>query len=273
MKRLATLAALVVVAGAVLFAGSVSAIRFGESDANRHPYVGLVGFYDAGWNWMWRCTGTLVSPTVVLTAGHCAGVDETGAAPAHARIWFDQGPIVPYGPTGYPDSGGYTGTPHAHPGWDGLLTIPDTHDIGVVVLDEPLQMPEYGKLAPKGYLDDLAKRRGLKNVDFTVVGYGLQSVKPTEVGIRERMLATVSLINLRSHLTDGFNLQYSGDPGQGNGPGGTCFGDSGGPVFSGDKIVAVNSFVLNLNCQGPGFGHRTDIEQSLDFLANFGVQP
>ena len=38
------------------------------------------------------------------------------------------------------------------------------------------------------------------------------------------------LTNLRSALTDGFNLQTNGN---GNGRGGTCSGDSGGPVFYG----------------------------------------
>jgi hypothetical protein len=71
--------------------------------------------------------------------------------------------------TGYPCAGGYWGTPHAHPEWTGYLTIPNTHDVGVVVLDETVQMPKYGELAPMDYLDDLAVRRGLKNVKFTVV--------------------------------------------------------------------------------------------------------
>lgn len=93
-------------------------------------------------------------------------------------------------------------------------------------------MPKYGKLAPLGYLNMLATRRGLQNVKFTVVGYGLQLVKPFFMGERERYNATVMLINLRSALTDGYNLHYSNDPGLGTGPGGTCFGDSGGQFYT-----------------------------------------
>ena len=61
-----------------------SAITYGEPDGEEHPYVGLVGFYDAGGNWLWRCSATLISPTILLTAAHCTSPDADGA-PAHAR--------------------------------------------------------------------------------------------------------------------------------------------------------------------------------------------
>lgn len=75
-----------------------------------HPFVGLIGFYDADWNWSHRCTGELLTPRVVLTAGHCTD-DENGGVMAHARIWFQQDAGANYDPatqhdpvTGYPDS-------------------------------------------------------------------------------------------------------------------------------------------------------------------------
>ncbi len=266
----------------------LSAIQYGQPDLDAHPYVGLVVFYDENKVPLWRCTGALVSPTILLTAGHCTGYDpETGIKPSYAQVWFDPGPI-PWGNypgsgsckgfVGYPCSGGYWGKPHAHPDWTGYLTLPNTHDIGVVVLKKRITSQGFGKLAPAGYLDTLATRRGLQNVEFTVVGYGLQLVKPFFMGSRERYNATVMLINLRSALTDGYNLHYSNNPGLGTGPGGTCFGDSGGPVLhkteTGEElIVAVNSFVLNAYCKGSAFAYRTDIQDSLSFLASFGVTP
>ncbi len=276
---------LIVAAVAVLMLVMVApaaAVQYGQPDGNGHPYVGLVSFHNAAGVPLWRCTGTLVSSTVFLTAAHC-----TEPPAAKAVIWFSPGPIPLgdwggsgtscAGKTGYPCTGDASGTPHPHPGWTGGLTIPNTHDVGVVVLDAPYPMAQYGKLAPLGYLDTLATKRGLQNTEFTVVGYGLQSVKPRYSAIRERMVGTVSLVNLRSALTDGYNLHYSSNPGLGDGPGGTCFGDSGGPVFhtgdSGKVIVAVNSFVLNSNCKGAGFGYRTDTTDALNFLAGYGVTP
>jgi hypothetical protein len=278
----------------LLRAAPVAAVQYGQPDGYGHPYVGLVVFYDEHKVPLWRCTGALVSPTVLLTAGHCTGFDpELGFAPSYAQVWFDPGPIARdpnWMPgtscegsfTGYPCAGGFWGTPHAHPGWTGYLTIPNTHDIGVVTFDEPLPawatQGQYGHIAPRGYLDGLATRRGLQDVQFTVVGYGLQLVKPVLRGERTRYVGTVSLVNLRSALTDGYNLHYSNSPGKGVGPGGTCFGDSGGPVLhraedGKEVIVGVNSFVLNANCKGAAFAYRTDIPDSLDFLAGFGIAP
>jgi secreted trypsin-like serine protease len=243
---------------------SVGAIQHGEPDGNGHPYVGLVVFYgdeDATVP-LWRCTGTLISPTVVLTAGHCAE-DFTAV---RAQVWFNP-EVTPA--IGYPLSGGYLGTPYSHDGWTGGLTLPDTHDIGVVVLDRRVRMAEYGALPQVGVLDDLATQRGQQDVTFTVVGYGLQSVKPTQSALRTRYVATTKLNNLTSAPTDGYNLHLSSNPG--NWSGGICFGDSGGPVFLNDTniIVAVNSFVMNSNCKGAGFGYRVDTSWSLEFVNSF----
>ena len=80
-------------------------------------------------------------------------------------------------------------------------------------------------------------------------------------------MAESRLTNLTSHNTDGFNLQTNG-----NGPdrGGTCSGDSGGPVFYGDStsntIVAVTSFGMNAYCRGVDFSYRTDTDEVIEWI-------
>jgi secreted trypsin-like serine protease len=72
-------------------------------------------------------------------------------------------------------------------------------------------------------------------------------------------MAESRLTNLNNALTGGYNLQTNGN---GAGRGGTCSGDSGGPVFYGNfpsnTIVAVTSFGLNPWCRGVDFSFRTD---------------
>jgi hypothetical protein len=282
------IASLVVVVVLVASADVPSySVMFGEVDSeNKYPYVGLVVFYNESLVPLWRCSGALISETVFLTAAHCAGFDrELGKAPSRAQIWFDVGPIErdPNWKAGvscmsgeftkYPCAGGYWGNPIAHPEWTGYLTIPNTHDVGVVILDEGVSLPKYGKLAGLHYLDALATRRGLQNVKFTVVGYGLQMVKPHLLAERTRYVATVTLVDLRSALNDGYNIQFTSAPGEGVGPGGVCFGDSGGPVIhksdSEEVIVAVNSFVLNANCMGTAFSFRVDTKEAWELLGRY----
>jgi secreted trypsin-like serine protease len=296
VKKLLVLLTLVVsVAIAGIAASPAAAVKFGEPDtANTYPWVGLMVAVDEDGNPLWRCTGSLIERDLFLTAGHCVSDPSAeGGDPVDSiRIWFTEGDDIIVtdpqylanlaagtadlcaGVEGYP-CGGYSavGEPEALPGWTGQLTIPQTYDLGLVHITEwfagTYQPTTYGQVAPVGYLDQLAANapRGKGNVEFTVAGYGLQSVKPVESAIKQRMVGTVSLVNLNSALADGWNVHYSNNPGQGHGgSGGTCFGDSGGPVISNGYIVAVNSFVLNNNCNGAGFGYRVDTELANEFI-------
>ena len=135
-------------------------------------------------------------------------------------------------------------------------------------------MPEYGQLPAAGTLDSLGTARGQKGTVFTASGYGLTlSVQPhsalSNISFRSRLMAQSTLVNLGSSLTNGFNLQTQGN---GNGRGGTCSGDSGGPVYLGGStsnlIVAVTSFGLNALCRGTDFGYRIDRIDVLNWINN-----
>jgi hypothetical protein len=201
-------------------------------------------------------------------------------------VWFSPGPI-PLGTyafdgnpckasdTGYPCKGDFTGTPVPHPGWNGALTLPNSHDMGVVQL---AQAPDVGisRVAPIGYLDGLANQRGQQDVNFTVVGYGVQFERPNlEVALKTRFVGTNQLQNLRSHIAGGYNLMMTDSAGNGTGGGGTCFGDSGGPIFHTDSSgqvwqVAVISFGTKY-CHGSSGAFRLDNAQAHDFLRAQGV--
>ena len=236
---------------------------------NEHPYVGLIAFYDEEGEFSHRCSGSLLTPRIFLTAGHCTDGATT------ARVWFQQDAGAHYDPateldpvTGYPEfcAAGTLGSLCAtsdelfNYGFDDFAGFPDTHDAGLVVLDQPIAMPEYGALAEPGTLNTFIKRKGLQDLTVTASGYGLSYSSPVAVeSFRSRLMAKGKISNLRSNNNKGFNVQTNGN---GKGSGGTCSGDSGGPIFLGgfrsNTIVAVTSFGMNAYCRGVDFAYRTD---------------
>jgi secreted trypsin-like serine protease len=79
------------------------------------------------------------------------------------------------------------------------------------------------------------------------------------------------IINLVNALSDGYNVMLTNNPGMGNGVGGTCNGDSGGPILVKDSnlIVGINSFGMAPWCKGNDYGYRVDILNSYEFLNQF----
>lgn len=245
----------------------VAAVNFGEPDGNDHPYVGLLVF-DTDGSPSHRCSGTLLSSTVLLTAGHCT-VGTSGG-----RVWFEADVESGIPGNGYPFGGGTSiefSEIHTHPDYnDNAFYL---YDVGVVILSEPVEFDTYGILADVGLLDELSTARGNKNQMFTVVGYGLQSVVPSLQADRVRYRGDVKLISVNgtAGIPKGTSASFTNSPGNGNGSGGTCFGDSGGPVFHGDSnvVAAVTSYGLNSNCAGTGGGYRVDTQDDQAFINSF----
>ena len=267
----------VVVLGALLLSlvmalPALAITKGGTLDGEDHPYVGLMVADDADGNPQWRCSGSMISPTVFVTAGHC-----TEPPAARATIWFESDVESGIPANGYPFGGAtsHDGTAYTHPFYD-----PDAFflfDLGVVVLDEPVELDRYADLPEVGAIDELD--RGRKRSTVTAVGYGLQNAnKNHTVADRIRMQADLFVVNTQGVAGIG-NLKLPGDLPPTNSVilsgdakhGGTCFGDSGGPGLLGgtDTIVAVNSFGLNGNCAGIGGMFRIDRQLEIDWIESF----
>jgi V8-like Glu-specific endopeptidase len=246
--------------------GSTVAVTDGELDGNGHPHVVLL-LMEVGGVPRFRCSGTLLSATVLLTAGHCTN-NFPDAPYTGMRIFTESD--VDNGNNNYPFAG-----PNAveavswaaHPLYE---TAPFfVHDVGVVVLQAPgVVLPTYGTLPTVNQLDSLKTKRGLQNVTFTAVGYGLQQINPVFVqSNRVRMVARPHLIQINGGIVGDFSLLLSNN----HSTGGTCFGDSGGPNFLGSSnvVAGVTSFGLNGNCAGTGGVFRTDRQDVLNFINSY----
>jgi hypothetical protein len=237
---------------ALATAAPVGAITFGSVDGAGHPSVGgLVSptqYSDGTWLY---CSGTLIAPTVFLTAAHC-GDD-------HGRVAVTLDMAYTFGDPMYP------GTFHADPLYPGPTS--DMHDVAVVVLDARITGIAPAHLPEAGSLTDLPHDR-----PFTSVGYGAYEVT-NEPGGHDylyndvRMVATGTLNSTNKTL-----LRISMNPSLGNG--GTCYGDSGGPNFLGTTdIVAAITITGDAICRSTNVDYRMDTASARTFLAPFVALP
>jgi len=240
-----------------------SFITYGSLDGNTHPAVVLIVMDIAG-EPAFRCSGTLIAPKVVLTAGHCAG--EPGEF-SGMRVFTESD--VENGNNNYPFAGANTIEAkewHSHP----LFTEAQffRHDVGVVVLsrDVKLAASAYGKLPRVNQLDALQPS---SSTLFTAVGYGLQKINPVFIEAKKvRMFAEPWLVQIN---TPGFAGDYSLLLSNNAASGGTCFGDSGGPNYLGTSnvVAGVTSFGLNGTCGGTGGVFRLERRDVVDFVSQY----
>ena len=250
MRRFALVAMTVLALGAI--AGPAAAITYGQPDGTGHPSVGALlapqPYPDGSWV---TCSGTLISPTVFLTAAHC----DIGSA--RVTVTFDSAYQA--------GDKTFTGTWHADPlyGHDES----DPHDVAVVVFDKPIKGITPAQLPAAGSLSGLPNDQ-----KFTSVGYGAYEVTNQPGGHRYlyndvRGVATGTLNSISPSW-----LRISMNPATGNG--GTCYGDSGGPNFLGTtSIVAATTITGDAVCRSTNTVYRLDTNSARSFLRQFVALP
>ncbi|MEJ1110691.1 MULTISPECIES: trypsin-like serine protease [unclassified Kribbella] len=257
-----------------------SAITGGQPDGNGHPNVGVILFYMA--DGRFRCTATLVSPTVLVTAAHC-----TKGTLGKTLVTFDsviaEQPPSPF-PVAADPAKGYTqaelekagyksGTAAAHPQYSDFTDMDNWNDVGVIVLDRPVTNIAPAKIAPANYLNAYQQPK-LNSTIFTSVGYGTE-VRKADSGPQKPTPMSYPLLRRWAEepgqkLTPQI-LQVNGNEHDNRGTGGTCFGDSGGPTYHGGYVVTVTSYGYTQNCRYLDGLQRIDIKVVQDWLKTYGV--
>ena len=243
------------------------AITNGTADGTAHPYVGALVAAD----WLRAgqkdvlCSGTLISPTVYLTAAHCTGYLESLGI---TQVW------VTFDEKFSSKSKLYAGHMYTHPGYPG--NEHDSLDIAVVVLNEPVRGITPARLPSAGMFDAMKAAGTLSSQLFTNVGYGgqertIDTGGPTMAYLDTREVSVSSF----SALNDTY-MRLSQNAATGDS--GTCYGDSGGPQFLGagageTNLVVSTTITGDSQCVATNVTYRLDTPSARSFLAPFVTLP
>lgn len=263
MKR--TVVAVVALAVLVMLSVPAGAITYGQPDGNLHPNVGAVIRLRSDGVFRILCSGSLLSPTVFLTAAHCTAFLERQGI---SDVW------VTFDSKFTQKSKLIHGTMHTNPLFNQRQS--DSGDIAVITLDRPVTNIEPVQLPPAGLLDQMKADGTLNRALFTSVGYGIQEPERGAGGIThdfpmERWFAVGEFDALNATWLRIAQTQATGD-------GGTCSGDSGGPQFLGAGTTETNTQVSititgDLECFATNVTYRLDTPQARAFLSQFVAVP
>ena len=258
MRRYSILAA--TLAASLVLAVPAGAITFGTVDTtNRFPHVGaVIAEYNEPGTKDVLCSGTLISPAVFLTAGHCTAFLESIGV---QDVW------VTFDPSFDAASPLIHGTYHTHPLF-GSGGQSNTYDLAVIVLDSPARGIAPARLPTLNQLSGMS----LKQQRFTAVGYG------TVRNDKTKGPHSLSFDGMRRYADQSFRslttawLNLSMNPSTGSG--GTCYGDSGGPHFvAGTNVVVSVTVTGDRFCRASDVTYRLDTPWARDFLAQYVAVP
>jgi V8-like Glu-specific endopeptidase len=217
------------------------------------------------------CTGTLIAPNVVLTAGHCSVVDEmcNGGGGAATCAANPASGYTVYGGTNPANNNFQIVAPtwkakvlenHPHPNYGNDANGDPHDDVGILVLDT-IQVMSGSAPTPVPWLstkNDAAFAVGTK---FRSVGFGLTNGK-AQIGAGEKRQVTMTIESY-----DATTFQYGGPKGN------TCNGDSGGPAFvtinGVETLIGTTSWGDN-NCIQLGVNMRVDA--LADFIGKYAAK-